>query len=202
MSSNKSLAMREELSRADPGNHQLRLALASIHQQISDILSFLGNSAGALEHSGKALSIYEGLARGLANDPEYQTQLVIQTYSHANLLKATEDIDGAAAEYRRAVELSGRFIAAHPSDTAAKIHLATSLDGLGNVLQDKGDTAGALDNRRMGLMIREELCASNPDNAHYRRQTRLFPSQCRALSCGGGRPVICTGADPPRTQLV
>jgi hypothetical protein len=34
----------------------------------------------------------------LANDPKFQTQLVIQTYHHANLLKATGDLDGAAAE--------------------------------------------------------------------------------------------------------
>ena len=40
------------------------------------------------------------------------------------------------------------MIAASPSDPDGKIHLATSLDGLGKVLQDKGDTAGALANRR------------------------------------------------------
>jgi tetratricopeptide (TPR) repeat protein len=147
----------------------LRLALASIHQQISDILAFSGDSAGALDHSGKALTIYEGLSAAGADDTKFQTDLTIQTYRHANLLRAT-DIDGAAAEYRRAAELSGRLIAAHPSDPEGKIHLATSLDGLGNVLQEKGDTAGALENRRKGLAIREELAATDPNNGHYRRQ--------------------------------
>jgi tetratricopeptide (TPR) repeat protein len=169
-SSNKSLAIREALSRADPGNRQLRLALASIHQQISDVLNFSGDTAGAVAHSGKALRIYEALAGSLANDPKFQKELVIQTYHHANLLKATGDLDQAAAEYRRATELSGRLIAAYPSDQEGKIHLATSLDGLGGVLQDKGDTAGALENRRKGLVIREDLAALDPDNAHYRRQ--------------------------------
>ena len=169
-SSNKSLAIREALSRADPGNQQLRLALASIHQQISDVLDFSGDTAGAVEHSGKALRIYEALAGPLADDPKFQTQLVVQTYHHANLLKATGDLDGAAAEYRRAAELSGRLIAAHPSDKEGKIHLGTSLDGLGAVLQDQGDTAGALENRRKGLVIREQLATLDPDNAHYRRQ--------------------------------
>ena len=64
-SSRKSLAIREALSRADPGNRELRLALASIHQQISDILDVSGDSTGALEHSGKALAIYEALAGSL-----------------------------------------------------------------------------------------------------------------------------------------
>jgi tetratricopeptide (TPR) repeat protein len=166
----KALAIREALSRSDPGNQQLRLALASIHQQISDVLHFSGDSAGAIDHSGKALGIYEALAGSLANDPKFQIQRVIQTYSHAELLKLAGDLDGAASEFSRAVELSGRLIAANPSNTVGKIHLATSLDGLGGVLQDKGDTSGALENRQKGLVIREELSASDPDNAHYRRQ--------------------------------
>jgi tetratricopeptide (TPR) repeat protein len=169
-SSKKSLAIREALSRADPENRQLRLALASIHQQISNVLDFSGDKAGAVEHSGKALRIYQALTASLANDPKFQTELVIQTYHHANLLKVTGDLDEAAVEYRRAAELSGRLIASYPSNKEGKVHLATSLDGLGYVLQDKGDTAGALENRRKGLVIREELTALDPDNAHYRRQ--------------------------------
>jgi tetratricopeptide (TPR) repeat protein len=170
LSSRKSLAIREALLRADPGNTELRLALASIHQQIGNILAVTGHSAEAIEHSGNALQIYEALDASLPNDPKFQSALIVQTYQHANLLTGKRDIDGAAAGYRRAVELSGRLMTAHPSDTEAKIHLATSLDGLGGVLQDKGDTAGALENRRKGLVIREQLASSDPDNAHYRRQ--------------------------------
>jgi len=169
-SSKKALAIREALSQADPQNPKLRLALASIHRQISDILDLTSDSAGTIEHSGQALKIYESLAGTLANDPTFQNQLVIQTYHHAHLLAGGADIEGAAAGYRRAVELSQRMIAQNPSDPEAKTHLATSLDGLGNVLQDKGDTAGALENRRRGLEIRQELTKSDPHNAHYLRQ--------------------------------
>ena len=34
----------------------------------------------------------------------------------------------------------------------------------------RGDTAGAIENRRKGLAIREELARLDPNNAHYRRQ--------------------------------
>jgi len=57
-------------------------------------------------------------------------------------------------------KLSRLIIATSTSRSGGKVHLATSLDGLGTVLQDKGDTTGALENRRGGLAIREELASS------------------------------------------
>ena len=156
-SSRKSLAIREALARSDPRNRELQMGLAAIHGQIADILDVSGDSRGAIEHSGKALAMYQQLGAGRA--------LITQTYNHANRLRLARDLDGAAAAYRRAVELT-----ADPADAEGKVHLATSLDGLGGVLQEKGETAGALENRRRGLAIREQLAASAPDNAHYRRQ--------------------------------
>jgi tetratricopeptide (TPR) repeat protein len=169
-SSRKSLAIRETLYRADQGNRELRLALASIHRQICEIMGVSGDSKSALEHSGKALAIYEALAGSIGNDARFQSDLITQTYNHANRLRLAGEIDQAVAAYRRAVELSSWILAAYPASTEGKIHLATSLDGLGGVLQEKGDTAGALDSRRRGLAIRKELAESDPDNAHYRRQ--------------------------------
>jgi tetratricopeptide (TPR) repeat protein len=169
-SSRKALAILETLALAEPENQQVRLALASTHQQISDVLDFSGDTAGALEHSRNALNIYEGLAGSLTTDPKFQSELLTQTYDYANLLKSVGGLDEAAAEYRHAVELSQQMIAADPSSQEGKIHLATSLDGLGNVLQEKGDTAGALENRRKGMAIREELARLDPNDAHYRRQ--------------------------------
>ncbi len=179
-SSAKALAILESLARTDPENQQVRLALAAAHQQISDLLDFSGDTAGAVAQSGDALKIYDGLAASLATDLKFQTERVIQTYHYANLLNLAGALDESAAQYRQAVELSQRIIAANPSDADSsnadsskqegKIHLAASLDGLGNVLQEKGDTAGALENRRRGLAIREELTRLDPNNAHYRRQ--------------------------------
>ena len=156
-SSRKCLALREALARSDPRNRDLQMGLASIHGQIADILDVAGDSRGAIEHSGKALAMYEALGAS--------GELITQTYNHANRLRLAKDLDGAAAAYRRAVSLT-----ANASDAEGKVNLATSLDGLGGVLQEMGDTAGALVNRRRGLAIREQLAASDRDNAHYRRQ--------------------------------
>jgi eukaryotic-like serine/threonine-protein kinase len=169
-SSRKALAILESLARTEPENEQVRMDLASTHQQISDVLDFSGDTAGAVAHSGEALKIYEGLAGNLAADPKFQTERVVETYHYANLLALTGVLDEATAEYRQAVELSQRIVAADPSNQDGKIHLASSLDGLGSVLQERGDTAGALENRHRGLAIREELARLDPNNAHYRRQ--------------------------------
>jgi len=184
-SSRKALAILESLARLEPENQKIRLDLASTHQQISDVLDFSGDTAGAVANSGEALKIYAELAGSLASDPKFQTERVIQTYHYANLLKLTGVLDEATAEYRQAVELSQRIVAANPSGAdssnadpsdadsskqESKVHLATSLDGLGSVLQETGDTAGALENRRKGLGIRDELARLDPNNAHYRRQ--------------------------------
>lgn len=169
-SSNKALVILDRLARAEPGNQQVLLSLAAVHQQIGNVMHFSGDTAGAVEHSGKALTIYESLAESLANDPGFQTQRVTETYHHANLLSLAGSLDEAVAEYKQAVDLSQQIVTAHPTEQQGRIHLATSLDGLGNVLQEKGDTAGALENRRKGLAIREELARLDPNNAHYRRQ--------------------------------
>jgi non-specific serine/threonine protein kinase/serine/threonine-protein kinase len=169
-SSRKSLAILETLSREEPENQQVRLWLAGNHQQISDVLSFSGDTASAVEHSGKALKLYEGLAGLLANDPKFQAQRVTQTYHYANLLRSVGDLDQAEAEYLQAVELSQQMIAARPSDREGEVHLSASLDGLGYVLQEKGESVGALENRRQGLAIREELVRLDPNNAHFARQ--------------------------------
>ena len=166
----KALSILEAVSHAEPANPQVRLALASAHQEVSDVLNFSGDMQGAVQHSGAALKMYEALAENLTSDPQFQKERVIQTYHYANLLKSVGVLDESAAEYRQAVELSQRMIAANPSDQEAKFHLATSFDGLGNVLQEKGDTVAALDNRRKGLAIREELTRLDPNNAHYQRQ--------------------------------
>src|SRR3954466_3302879 len=129
-SSRKSLAILETLSRAEPENQQVRLALASTHQVISDVLDFTGDTAGAVEHSGEALRIYKGVAGDLPGDPQVQSELLTQTYHYANLVKSVGGLDQAVTEYHEAVELSQRMIAAHPSDQDGKVHLATSLDGL------------------------------------------------------------------------
>ena len=172
-SSRKALAILDSLSRAEPQNQQVLLALASTHRLISDVLQFSGDTGGAdgaVEHSGEALKIYESLAGDLATDPKFQTERVVQTYHYANLLKLAGALDQSAAQYRQAVSLSQQMIAVNPSALEGKIHLASSLDGLGNVLQEQGDTAGALESRRKGLAIREELTRLDPNNAHYRRQ--------------------------------
>ena len=169
-SSTKALAILETVSREEPQNQQARLALAGAHQQISDVLDFSGDTGGAVQHSGEALKMYDSLAVNLASDLKFQTERVVQTYHYANLLRYAGRLDESAAEYQHAVELSQQIVAVNPSDQEGKFHLATSLDGLGNVLQEKGDTAGALENRSKGLTIREELTRLDPNNAHYRRQ--------------------------------
>lgn len=169
-SSRKSLSILEAVSRAEPNNQQVRLAIADSHQQVSDVLHFSGDTGGAVEHSREALKIYENLHGSLANDPKFQTRRVVQTYHYANLLSLAGSLDEAATEYRQAIELSQGMIATNPAAQEAKVHLATSLDGLGNVLQEDGDTAGALANRDKALAIREELTKLDPNNAHYRRQ--------------------------------
>src|SRR6185369_8511333 len=160
----------ESLFRAEPENQQIILALAADHQQISDVLHSLGDTAGELEHSGKALKMYEALAGNLSSDHKFQTERVSHTYHYANLLGLAGRLDLAAGEYKKAVELSQQMLAASPSDPEARVHLATSLDGLGSVLQEQGDAAGALENRRKGLAIRQELTKLDPNNSHYRRQ--------------------------------
>jgi eukaryotic-like serine/threonine-protein kinase len=169
-STNKALSILETVSRAEPDNKQVGMALADAHQELSDVLDFSGDSGGAVEHSKRALQIYDSLAGSLAGDPGFQKQRLVQTYHYANLLRYAGKLDEAAAQYLQAIELSRQLIAANPTDREGKIHLATSFDGLGNTLQEKGDTAGALENRSRGLAIREELARLDPNDAHYRRQ--------------------------------
>jgi len=180
----KALAILESITHDEPANDEVRLELASTHQQISDVLNFSGDTVGAVKHSRTALAMYEALAAKLAGDTKFQRARTTQTYHYANLLQSTGALDEAAAEYRKAVELSRQVVASSPSDPEGKVHLAASLDGLGYVLQQNGDSTGALENLRAALLIREELTKLDTNNSHYRRQL-AFSHQNLGLSLLG-----------------
>jgi serine/threonine protein kinase len=186
----KALAILESIAREEPANDEVRLELASTHQQISDVLNFSGDTTGAVEHSRTALTTYEALAPKLTGDAKFQRAQTTETYHYANLLQSAGALDEAAAEYKQAVELSRQIVAASPSDPEGKVHLAASLDGLGYVLQQNGDSEGALENLHAALLIREELTRVDPNNSHYLRQLAFSHQNVGlSLSAAGDLPA-------------
>ena len=75
------------------------LALAKLHTELGDILTDMGELAPAREHLDRAIALYRQL--GLEAGPEGTLAL----YYHANTLWLRGDLEAAAAEYRRVIEL-------------------------------------------------------------------------------------------------
>jgi serine/threonine protein kinase len=121
----------------------------------------------------KALEYLDSLAQEAGNDRSLQRELAtayervggIQGNSYNSNLGDTR---GALVSYRKSLELRQRLAKADPKNSAIRDELASSYEGLGDVLYSADDLNGGLKNYQRALALREPLAAANPGKTEYR----------------------------------
>jgi tetratricopeptide (TPR) repeat protein len=86
----KSLAIREKLAAADPGNSDWQRDLSISHNKIGDVLVGAGRREEALAAYHKALAISEKLAAADPGNTEWQIDLVVSLHRIASAGEAKE----------------------------------------------------------------------------------------------------------------
>ncbi len=99
------------------------------------------------------------------------------------------DFSGALASYRKGLDLARRAAAAAPRDLKARQDVATALNRIGTLLDDRfGDVTGALAAEREALAVQESVVASAPDDAAPVRGLLAIETKLGDIQAKNGRP--------------
>lgn len=133
----------------------------------------LGDTAGAIQNYGKALKIREQLAQLRPNDVEAQVELG-EIYASLGDTAVVAGKPAEAADYfRRAIAVFRKLVDRNPTNKRLRGQLRTRYFALATPLainaSNLGDTTGALETMRNGLVIGESLVAEEPANVEYRQ---------------------------------
>ncbi len=127
----KALALREELTRANPTTTKDRVAVASIHQRLGTILENIINSnknaddyRAALENFDKALAIYQELQTVEPNNSRHRRNVADMTAARIPLLASFGDKAEAINGYKTALEIFGELAAADQKNAEAHFDVA------------------------------------------------------------------------------
>src|SRR5271166_1669962 len=164
-----SLAIRERLAKADPGNADWQRDLSVSHNKIGDVRQAQGDLAGALASYQASLAIAERLAKADPGNADWQRDLSVSRNRIGDVQRAQGDLAGALASYQASLAIRERLAKADPGNAYWRRDLSVSHERIGDVRQAQGDLAGALASYQASLAIAERLAKADPGNAQWQR---------------------------------
>ncbi|HUJ58133.1 MAG TPA: protein kinase [Kofleriaceae bacterium] len=162
---------RDEIQRivgSDRGTHTFRLrrVLASIDSETGDILQERGQLDGAVAQLTKAKQEWDELHD---EQPKERALLLGAADTHdklGDLLRTEGKVEQAFDEYNEAkAERERAASQGNGMVTEEKIALSTSHLKLGSIYQNRGQSSLALDEYKRALELRQQILATQPDNA-------------------------------------
>ncbi|MBS1794704.1 MAG: protein kinase [Acidobacteria bacterium] len=188
----KSLAIRQTLSAADPESVELREELADSFEGVGDIYYTADDLPNGLSSYRSAQTIRENLARGAPADPSYQSALaglyakigdISGMESYANL----GDVPGALENYEKATAIDEKLLAVDPENSNYRKNYATRLTNLGMLYRTVGKTSKALEACQKAADLFRTLAAADPNNAENRFHVLFNQATLRYALADEGR---------------
>ena len=152
------LTAYQRLAEADPHNTDRQRELSISLDRVGDLLAGRGDSAGALDHYTRALNIRERLGHADPRDNDWQRNL----------------------------RIAERLADADPHNTDWQRDLSIRLERVGDVLDGRGDAAGALEHYTRALHIAERLIEADPHNTDRLRNLWVSLNRVGDLLAGRG----------------
>jgi tetratricopeptide (TPR) repeat protein len=157
----------EDLLARDPTSGEAQRTVALIDTKLGDVQLATGDTAGAIDRYKQSQTIRDQL---VAKDPTSAQWRRDAFYGHYKLARAHAVLphgeEQTAAEMRLAVAIAKDNAARFPQDDQFQHDLAGALEGLGFVLQDLHDLAGARAQLEAAVAIarqREKEPGASPD---------------------------------------
>ncbi|MGA8153945.1 MAG: serine/threonine-protein kinase [Terriglobales bacterium] len=168
----RALGYLDSLSREASGDPALQRELAAAYDRVGDVLGYdgaanLGDFPEALQSYNKALAIREAAATANPGDVQIQSDLLNEYFRLSFALNSTADYTGALNILHKALPVA-QTLAATRADPRFQDWLAGVYWQIGNVLKQKGDDPGALDNYRRAASIREPITRDPDANSLFR----------------------------------
>lgn len=170
---NRSLEMRLDAIKRDPNNLELRHELANAYEGVGDMHYTVAELEPAAESYRKSLELRKTVQQEAPGELKY-VQSLAETHRRLGDVTGLEgypnlgDIIGSIENYRRAVELGERLIAAEPDNPSYQNSYAVWTINLAMLETAVGDTANAIKHGRTALALNERIVAANPDNEPYK----------------------------------
>jgi tetratricopeptide (TPR) repeat protein len=139
--------------------------LVSLHHvQIGAILYSLGRLDEALEIYRKPIEFYEQLDPAQADAADWISTFCLLLFGRAQVLDSTNRLGEAAADYKRAADLSTKELKAKPGDVGLLKVLWPAQAGLGQIRLSQGSTTDALRCHRSAVETICELIKADPES--------------------------------------
>ena len=154
-------------ARAEQRFNDVRRLAHSLMFEIDDSVKDLqGSTPTRRLIVSRALEYLDSLAGEAADNPTLQRELAT-AYERIGEIQGNPysanlgDADGALASYRKGLAIREKL--KNVADTLdARMEMGRSYRALGDILEQKGDVAGTMENYRRSKAIFEELAAANP----------------------------------------
>jgi serine/threonine-protein kinase len=157
-----SLAIWEQLARAEPSNPDYQSGLAMIKNCRGNFLLTTGDVESARRSYESALAIRRRLAEEQPAVTKYQRDLAASHDSLGILQHDTGDVESARRSYESALAILRRLAEEHPTVTEYQRNLASSQDSLGILRYAAGDVESARRSFESALAINQRLAEEHP----------------------------------------
>lgn len=165
----RSLAIRERLAAAEPGNLELQKELSDSFEGIGDVFITVDDLQNGLDNYQKSLAIREKIA---ASSPDNQpNQAALGTiYSKIGDVEGLDGLpnlgntEGALENYQKAVAIDEKLINSVPDNFNYRMNYAQRLSNLGLLYRVAGNTSGAVESCRKADVIYQALNEIDPNN--------------------------------------
>jgi tetratricopeptide (TPR) repeat protein len=166
-----SLAIRERLASADPGNMIVQHAVSVSYNEVGGVLDAQGgaqNLSLALDYFRKDLAIAERLAKSDPGNALLQRELSVSYDTFGDVLKEQHDAAGALKAYREAVTIVENLAKTFPQNLSWQADLAHAYLNVGDALKDQETLTEAETYYRKELAIAERLAQTDRGNMDWK----------------------------------
>ena len=183
-----SLAIRERLAAADPGNASWQRDLSASEDRIGDVQQAQGDLATALTSYRVSLANAERLAAVDLGNAGWQRDLSVSAHQDWRRAGREGRSRGGARQLPGSHHnIFERLAAADPGNASWQRDLLASQDRIGDVQQAQGDLPAALTSYRASHNIFERLAAADPGNAGWQRDLSVSAHQDWRRAASAGR---------------
>jgi len=158
----KALGILAPLAAVNPEDATTQDALGVAYDSKARYLRYDNDFPGSLDYDGRALTIFERLAKAESNNDLYQAQISNAHRSMGAVLSIQKQWPAALEQYHIALPMDEAQVARHPDSVSARWDLTVSYSNTGFILVRQGDLDGGLKFYLKALKIRAELVAADP----------------------------------------
>jgi len=157
----KSLAIAQNLFRANPKDRKLQRGAAMNNVKVGYAMSQIGSRTEALPFFRSGLDLYESMARD-QNDARSRRELAVANYYYSGSLMMNGDLAGALAATQRAVAIIDPMSDADPQNATLQLDRAGGYRAVGTDFVLMGRFAEGEVTLRRAIQIFENVLVHNP----------------------------------------